>query len=317
VAAAARRALGAVPEPLKERLRMAAAYARLTRDRESLRRFADARHAPPAADATAVEPVAVRARALGGRAVLVRPGTSDVDTLWDALVRRYHVPPPEARADGRLRLILDLGANIGLTVAHLAQSFPAARVIGVELDAANVALAQRNTAPWAERCEIREGAVWPHTGPLEYHGWSANTSSFRVRDEPDSTATVRRASGVSLSSLIEPETIVDYVKMDIEGAEARVLAEQTDWAPAVRTIKVEVHPPYTTAECARDLEALGFRTRPDRRHSWAVVGVRPGQRSRPPASVPARAQWTPPPGRSAALSSKTQKSRPMTGTDTL
>jgi FkbM family methyltransferase len=274
VAAAARRALGAVPEPLKEGLRMGAAYARLTRDPASLCRFAALRRTGPAADPAAVEPVAVRARALDDHKVLVRPGTSDVDTLWDALVRRYHLPPPEATRDGGPRLILDLGANIGLTAAHLARSFPAARVVGVELDPANVALARRNVAPWAGRCEVRTGAVWPVEGPLQYHGWSANTSSFRVRSAPDSTATVRRAAGVPIASLIEPGTIVDYLKMDIEGAEARVLAERTEWAPAVRTLKVEVHPPYTPDACHRDLAALGFATRADPRHSWAVVGVR-------------------------------------------
>jgi len=170
--------------------------------------------------------------------------------------------------------VLDLGANIGLTVAHLAETFPGARVVGVELDAANAALARRNVAPWSARCSLVEGAVWPEDGELEYHGWSANTSSFRVTDDEDSTAVVRHARAVSLSSLVEELGGADYVKMDIEGAEARVLTERTGWASAVRTIKVEVHPPYTVEGCARDLEALGFATRRDRRHSWAVVGVR-------------------------------------------
>ena len=278
MAVVARRALlRAVPEPLKERIRLAAAYGRLTSDRESLRRFAAMRRAAPASDPAAVEPVALRARPLGGREVLVRPGTSDADTLWDALVRRYHLPPPEAvspRGDPGPVSVLDLGANIGLTVAHLAETFPGARVVGVELDAANAALARRNVAPWSARCSLVEGAVWPEDGELEYHGWSANTSSFRVTDDEDSTAVVRHARAVSLSSLVEELGGVDYVKMDIEGAEARVLTERTGWAPAVRTIKVEVHPPYTVEGCARDLEALGFSTRRDRQHSWAVVGVR-------------------------------------------
>lgn len=277
MAVVARRALRAVPEPLKERMRLAAAYVRLTSDRESLRRFAAMRRAAPADDPAVVEPVAVRARALGGREVLVRPGTSDADTLWDALVRRYHLPPPEAVPNGVTAgpaSVLDLGANIGLTVAHLAELFPRARVVGVELDPANAALARRNVAPWSARCSVIDGAVWPEDGELEYHGWSANTSSFRVTDDEDSTAVVRHARAVSLSSLVEEAGAVDYVKMDIEGAEARVLTEGTGWAPAVRTIKVEVHPPYTVERCARDLEALGFATRRDRRHSWAVVGVR-------------------------------------------
>ena len=48
----------------------------------------------------------------------------------------------------------------------------------------------------------------------------------------------------------------------------------TGWAPRVRTITVEVHEPYTIAECERDLRALGFTTRADPRHWACVVGVR-------------------------------------------
>jgi hypothetical protein len=70
--------------------------------------------------------------------------------------------------------------------------------------------------------------------------------------------------------------VVDYVKVDIEGAERELLRTATAWASRVRTIAVEVHAPYTTADCERDLSALGFTTRVDPRHWACVVGVRTG-----------------------------------------
>lgn len=253
---------------------MAAAYARLASDRESLHRFATLRDSSAAADDG--RPVELRVRPLGGELVRVRPGTSDPDTLWDAFVRRYHLPPPEVAREP-VGLIWDLGANVGLTAAHLLVLYPDARVVAVELDSDNLALARANCAPWADRIGLVEAAVWPEDGEIRYHGWSTNTSSYRVAGEADSTATVRRARAVSLNSLLadeRPTAWVDYVKMDIEGAEQRVLGEETEWASRVRAIKVETHPPYTPERCADDLAALGFRTRPDRWHGASVIGVR-------------------------------------------
>jgi hypothetical protein len=58
---------------------------------------------------------------------------------------------------------------------------------------------------------------------------------------------------------------VDFVKMDIEGAEAQVLRRATEWAERVRSIKVEVHRTYSVSDGANDLRALGFETRIDDR----------------------------------------------------
>jgi len=59
-------------------------------------------------------------------------------------------------------------------------------------------------------------------------------------------------------SLVEQYGPVDFIKMDIEGAEREVLSKNTGWASAVRSIQVEVHDPYTVEQCERDLRELGF-----------------------------------------------------------
>ena len=89
--------------------------------------------------------VRLKLRQLGGREVLVRPSTSDVDTVWGTFAGAYHRPPAEALEHGP-RLVWDLGANIGLTMADLAERHPGARVVGVELDSENAALARLNVA---------------------------------------------------------------------------------------------------------------------------------------------------------------------------
>jgi hypothetical protein len=86
----------------------------------------------------------------------------------------------------------------------------------------------------------------------------------------------RRARGLSVNSLLDSLgwDRVDFVKMDIEGAEREVLRRNTAWAHRVHSIKVEAHGDYGREQCVRDLQELGFRTALDARHPLAVTGVR-------------------------------------------
>ena len=226
--------------------------------------------------------VPVALRPLGGETVRVRPLTADIFAIRDAFIGGYHVPPVPA-GDPGIRRIWDLGSNIGLTVAHLATLFPGAEIRGVELDAENVALCRRNTAPWADRCEITHAAVWPADGEVEYERAPGNELGFRAEDPSGRTAGGRQtAPALSLDTLAGewPDDPIDLVKMDIEGAERTVLSEATGWAERVRMIMVEVHEPYDVAACRADLERLGFDVTPHPTHPAGVIGARPGRWSR-------------------------------------
>ena len=228
--------------------------------------------------------VRVRLRPLGGREVLLRPSTSDADTVWGTFAGHYHLPPPEA---GEPRLIWDLGANIGLTMADMAVRFPGARILGVEMDAENAELARRNLRAWAGRCHVVQAGVWPEDGEIRYHRLAGGTSGHHVADvSRESTAgDVATAPALSPSTLLSrcgAGTTVDFAKVDIEGAERELLRTATGWADRVRSITVEVHEPYSTAECEADLQAMGFQTRVDPRHWACVIGIRTEDAAVPP-----------------------------------
>jgi FkbM family methyltransferase len=245
-------------------------FTRLAVDGPSLRAYIRAAKAGASGDE-----VWVRMRPLGRNGVWLRPGTSDADVLWDTFYHRYHLPPPEASADGGVKVVWDLGANIGLTMAHMAELHPHARVFGVELDADNARLAERNVEPWAERATVVAAAVWVEDGEVRYHR-HASASGYNVvadeRPEGDTAAPAR-----SLDSLFAEHTPgeqVDYLKMDVEGSEFELLKRNTGWAAAVRTIQVEAHFGYSLEECAADLGRLGFDVRPHGAHPASLVGVR-------------------------------------------
>lgn len=207
--------------------------------------------------------------ALGGRSVVVRGGTSDLGVLDVVFDGAYHLPPAYVSSP---RVIVDLGANIGLTMAHYASLFPQARVIGVELDSANAELCRRNVSPWADRCTVVHGALWPDDAELVYTRREGAEWAYRVGDVSEGEH--MRVRGISLATLLRTylsDADVDFLKIDIEGAEREILRGPAEWADRVRAIKVETHAPYTPAQCASDLARLGFSSRSTGEHFDTTV----------------------------------------------
>lgn len=211
-------------------------------------------------------PVSIRISPLGGHRLALRPGTSDVWVLSDALSAANHLPPTSMTP----AVIWDLGCNIGVTLADFAWRFPGARIVGVEPDPASAALARENTRVWAERCRVIEAAVWTSDGRHAFD----TTAGFEYGSKLVSGGGVT-VSTSTLPTLLAEEERVDFLKMDIEGAEASVLAAGEEWAAKVSCMRVETHAPYSPRECANALGRLGFEvvfdSDPGSRH---VTGLR-------------------------------------------
>jgi FkbM family methyltransferase len=156
-------------------------------------------------------------------------------------------------------------------MAYYACRYPRARVLGVELDADNVALARRNIAAWGNRCEVIHAAVWRSDGVVHYGGAPGGTSGYHVTGMTEGTP----VRAVSIATLLrEHSGPVDYMKVDVEGAERELLQDGIDWANKVRCVKVELHGDYAIDECEADLRRLGYQTRPHS-HRWSyVIGLR-------------------------------------------
>jgi FkbM family methyltransferase len=214
------------------------------------------------------EPIHVRILPLGGLTVTLRPGTSDASVVLDTFLARYHLPPDDIEP----RVIWDLGSNIGLTIAHFAVLYPGARITGLEPEPAAAALARLHIQRWSERCRIVEAAAWVEDGELSFVSEPGNEFGGRVL--PGLADTTLRVRAMSLNTLLAGEGEVDYLKMDVEGAEEQILRLNTDWVEKVGCIKVEVHAPYSLERCVDDLRRLGFSTRVDPAHWAAVVGRR-------------------------------------------
>jgi FkbM family methyltransferase len=213
----------------------------------------------------------IRVRILKNSIVYCRPNTTDVQVFDDTFIARYHLPPPELT---ELRTILDLGSNIGLTIAHMAVVFPEARILGVELDEQNYSVCERNIEPFKPRCRVIRGAVWPSAGEVTYGG--TECWGFRVTGHSNGD---RTAQAYPMSQLLDMMNApkVDYVKMDIEGAEAEVLEDAGLWLSRIRCLKVEIHSPYTVERCVETLERHGMCCTRDTLHPACIIARHRGQ----------------------------------------
>lgn len=214
---------------------------------------------------------------LGGNPILCRPGTRDRSSLQDLLFHQTYLPP---KTISRPKVIVDLGANVGYTVAHFASFYPSARIIGVELDAGNFLLAQENTRWCNDRVTLINAAIWSSDGYVNFDGPGEDAFHVvgsAVADQGiPSPAPTRRARSLTMATLIKDFDLkrIDYLKMDIEGGEAEViLAADPSWLAMVDAMKIELHD-VDYHDFDRALSAYGFRCYPDSRHPSCIVAVR-------------------------------------------
>lgn len=266
-----------LPQHIKRLLR-GISYAAIFSDLQSLLRYRRLL-ASVAMDAGAgAESIELRIRKLQGQRVQIRRRGSDGRVVYDVFVHEFHLPPPGV-VPRAAALIFDLGANIGLTMAQFACMFPKATIVGVELDANNADCCRANILQWRDRCTIVQGAVWTDDGLVSYEYDQDCQYGLAVASGQNSRGpATRTADAFSLNTLVRRHArdwTIDYLKMDIEGAEREVLRQHTEWAERVSCIKVEVHGDYTRAECQADLSALGFETREDPNFPHCAIGIRP------------------------------------------
>lgn len=204
------------------------------------------------------------------RPFALRPEDSDAAVVWHDVLGRSHLPH---RSDFVPNCIIDLGANVGFTMGDFARRFPDATIIGLELDRQTAELCRLNIRGWGTRCAVFNKAVWSTSGTVEFETGDGSWSTKIVRLAPHEGRSLT-ASAVSMDDFMEELAldVIDYVKMDIEGAEAEILSVNTGWTQRVRSMSVEVHDPYTIEQCVLDLRNLGFEiVRRDRSPSFVYA----------------------------------------------
>jgi FkbM family methyltransferase len=182
--------------------------------------------------------------------VELRLASTDAEVYGQVLVAEEYA----AIVDQSARIIVDCGANIGLTSAYLLSRLPQARVLAIEPFPANAELCRRNLAPYGDRASVIEAAVWSHCTWLVLDHVEGQDWGVQVR--PARPGERGAIEAIDLPSLGLDR--IDILKIDIEGSEAVLFADAADrWLPTVKNIAIELHGP----ECEQRFQAAmaGYR----------------------------------------------------------
>ena len=215
-------------------------------------------------------PILIRVRAVNDFPLLIRPGTSDIHVFWDTFSNKYHLPPFQL---GPEPVILDLGANVGYTAAHLATLYPNAKVFAYEMDHNNYEIAKQNLFHFPH-AKIFHAAVWGSDGSVGYDSNSEAWGFHIINDGGEKICAKSMQTIICQNSLKK----IDYVKMDVEGAEANILESDCGWLQSVMSIKIELHqcfnPKANFENCMKILKEHDFECKKDQFHKNCLIAYR-------------------------------------------
>jgi FkbM family methyltransferase len=185
--------------------------------------------------------------------VYLRECVSDHAIFWQCLVTRQYDLSQFTQTtrlleqyrkivtSGHSPIIIDAGGNIGLAAFWFARTFPEATIISVEPESANFALLQRNVAIFGDRVRPVHGAVTETPKVMRIINPDAGAASFQLDSAGDSTdaTTVSGFTIDGLSASVDRGELF-IVKIDIEGGQKFLFAENTDWIDKVHLIVIEI-----------------------------------------------------------------------------
>jgi FkbM family methyltransferase len=179
-------------------------------------------------------------RVRGGIELHYRLNRGDMYSILEVWINECYRLPFDIKAQH----IVDLGANIGLTSLWFAKHYGSPNVIAVEPSADNARVARLNFTRNGIQGEVVEAAVGAEDGTILFNE-KRDSNIGRVSDRNGDP--VRMVSMDTLLRALPTGASVDLVKMDIEGAEGRLLARNIDWLDRVDTMIMEFH----LGECDR------------------------------------------------------------------
>jgi len=174
-----------------------------------------------------------------GVRVAIRHRANDSATLAEIFHRHDYRPSPRvAGAVADPRMIVDLGANIGLFGAYALARWPRSTVVGYEPDPENVAVHERTIAAnnLQRRWRVIGAAAGSSDREVELAAGRA-MGSFVV-SEPVQVPTI----SVQLRDVMSEICGADLVKVDIEGGEWEILKDPRFGEHPPRAVVLEYHP---------------------------------------------------------------------------
>jgi FkbM family methyltransferase len=189
---------------------------------------------------------------------LLRQSGSDLKVLETVILQEeYKSAKDYLLTKNNVRIIVDAGANIGLTTLYLFAFFPATKYIVIEPDAENFKLLQQNLHLNGIKNVIAlQKALWKNNEPLMLDAsfrdgleWSR---SVIKADTNMQTSELHFVEAITLSEVCDlVNDKIDLLKVDIEGAELHLFNDElflSTLQEQVENLVIEIHDEYQIRE---------------------------------------------------------------------
>jgi FkbM family methyltransferase len=177
--------------------------------------------------------------------LIIRNSSSDIDVFLQHFGRRELL---DINYPLDVKCIIDLGANVGISVSVFKYLFPKAKIVAVEMDNNNFSFLKKNTKMY-ENVFLIQGAAWSNSDGVNQIDNDDGEWAYRVENlNAKQTSTVKSYTFDDICKISKTESI-DVLKIDIEGAESEVFF--SSWKSIFSKTKltiIEIH--YTIPNCA-------------------------------------------------------------------
>ena len=155
-------------------------------------------------------------------------------------------------------LIYDCGSNVGSSCAYFKRLYPNSKIKAFEADPNLVKYLKQNIEKNdLLNIDIIDKAVWIDNNGIELNLEGADGSSIYSSGEKQKIDSIR------LKDMLDKETEIDMLKMDIEGAENQVVVDCGESLAKVKNIFIEYHSfikfPQSLSQILGILEQNNFR----------------------------------------------------------
>lgn len=162
-------------------------------------------------------------------------------------------------SDTETPYILDCGANIGLSVIYFKQLYPKARIVAFEPDERVFRLLEYNVQQFGlSDLKLLQRGVWNDTTILRFLSEGADAGRVATSLDKENITQIKT---VRLRDFITEK--IDFLKIDIEGAELTVLEDCKDQLGYVQRLFIEyhsfVHSPQNLSQLIKILEESNLR----------------------------------------------------------
>ena len=170
--------------------------------------------------------------------LVIREGTSDLSVFYQVFVddnyKYSYAKDPQ--------IILDIGANVGYTSIYYAKLFPKSKIYCLESDPENYKILLKNIEKYPNITPCN-GALYSRDTILSIYDPNLGEWGLQVSETENNTN--KKVQAYSFNSLLKlwelENTIIDVLKIDIEGSEKELFEGDVGFLNSVDLMIIETH----------------------------------------------------------------------------